>query len=172
VEGGFGYACELVEFIRERYGAGLSLGGAAYPEKHVECVDAAVDLENLKRKVDAGVDFLITQLFFDNRHYWDFVERARAAGIDAPIIPGIMPISNAAQAARFGATIPCRLAKELERRRDDMAAVTQLGVAHATGQCIDLLIGGAPGIHFYTMNRSHATRNIFAALKTIGLVGK
>jgi methylenetetrahydrofolate reductase (NADPH) len=173
VDGGFRYASELTAFIRETMGAGVSLGGAAYPEKHIECGNPAVDLNNLRRKVDAGLDFLITQLFFDNRHYLEFVQRARAAGIGIPIIPGIMPITNAAQIERFtiacGATLPFKLAAELDRRRADPQAVMQLGVAHATSQCIDLLTGGAPGIHFYTLNRSHATRDIFTALKSIGL---
>lgn len=176
VDGGFRNADELVAFIRRGHGANLCVGGAAYPEKHVECGNPAVDLNNLKRKVDAGADFLITQLFFDNRHYWEFVERARAAGITVPIIPGIMPITNAAQVERFtiscGATLPFKLAMQLDRRRDNPAAVMQLGVAHATSQCIDLLMGGAPGIHFYTLNRSTASRDIFNALRAIGLVGK
>jgi len=174
-EGGFTYASELVAFIRQNYPRDVCIGGAAYPEKHVECGNPAVDLNNLKRKVDAGLDFLITQLFFDNNRYWEFVERAQHAGIRIPIIPGIMPITNAAQAERFtvacGATLPFKLAAELDRRRNDPASVHQLGVAHATSQCIDLLTGGAPGIHFYTLNRSVATRNIFSALKMIGLTG-
>jgi methylenetetrahydrofolate reductase (NADPH) len=173
VEGGFAHANELIAFIREHHRENVCVGGAAYPEKHVECGNPAVDLNHLKRKVAAGLDFLITQLFFDNNRYWEFVERARHAGIHIPIIPGIMPITNAAQVERFtvvcGATLPFKLAAELDRRRDDPAAVQQLGVAHATSQCIDLLTNGAPGIHFYTLNRSTATRNIFSALKTIGL---
>ena len=173
VEGGFRYAAELVAFIREAHGNSLCLGGAAYPETHLECGNPAVDLNNLKKKVDAGLDFVITNPFFDNRHYWEFVERARAAGITVPIIPGIMPITNAAQVERFtlfcGATLPFKLAAELDRRRNDPAAVMKLGVAHATSQCIDLLTGGAPGIHFYTLNRSSATKDIFTALKSIGL---
>jgi methylenetetrahydrofolate reductase (NADPH) len=173
VEGGFRYASELTSYIRDNHGASLCLGGAAYPEKHVECGNPAVDINNLKRKVDAGLDFLITQLFFDNRHYWEFVERAQAAGIKVPIIPGIMPITNAAQVERFaGTTLPFKLAAELDRRRADPHAVMQLGIAHATSQCIDLLVGGAPGIHFYTLNRSHATRDIFTALRSIGLAGR
>ena len=175
VEGGFRYACELIAFIRELHGRRLCAGGAAYPEKHIECGNPAVDLNNLKRKIDAGLDFVITQLFFDNRHYWEFVERAQHAGISVPIIPGIMPITNAAQVERFtvscGATLPFKLAAELDRRRNDGQAVLQLGVAHATSQCIDLLTGGAPGIHFYTLNRSTATRDIFGALKSMGLAG-
>jgi methylenetetrahydrofolate reductase (NADPH) len=175
VEGGFHHASELVAFIREAHGADMSVGGAAYPEKHIECGNPAVDLQNLRRKVDAGLDFLITQLFFDNRHYWEFVERARSTGITAPIIPGIMPITNAAQIERAtlmcGASMPFKLAAELDRRRNDAQAVMQLGVAHATSQAIDLLTGGAPGVHFYTLNRSTATRDIFSALKVMGLVG-
>ncbi len=171
-EGGFAYASELVRAIRQRHGAEMCLGGAAYPEKHVECGNPAVDLMNLKRKVDAGLDFIVTQLFFDNQRYFEFVERARAAGIKVPIIAGIMPITNAAQIERFtnacGATLPFKLAVELDRRRDDSTAVMQLGVAHATAQCIDLLTGGAPGIHFYTLNRSSATKEVFAALKATG----
>ena len=175
VDGGFRYASELVAFIRETRGPKLCLGGAAYPEKHIECGNPAVDLNNLKRKADAGLDFLITNLFFDNRHYWELVERARAVGIKIPIVPGIMPITNAAQIERFtvfcGATLPFKLAAELDRRRDDPRAVMQLGIAHATSQCIDLLTAGAPGIHFYTLNRSSSTREIFSALKVMGLTG-
>jgi methylenetetrahydrofolate reductase (NADPH) len=169
VPGGFAYANELVAYIREQHGASLSVGSAAYPEKHVECADSALDLKNLKRKVDAGADFLITQLFLDNRHYWEFCEQARAAGISVPIIPGIMPITSAAHAERFGATLPVQLAAELGKRRDDPRALMQLGVAHATAQCIDLLRGGAPGIHFYTLNRSTATKDVFAELRVAGL---
>ncbi|MBI3698603.1 MAG: methylenetetrahydrofolate reductase [NAD(P)H] [Acidobacteria bacterium] len=172
-DGGFRYANELVRFIRELHGDRLCLGGACYPEKHSECGNPAMDLQNLKRKIDAGLDFVITQLFFDNRHYFEFVQRARAFGITVPIIPGIMPITNAAQIERFtvscGATIPFQLAAELDRRRDDPKAVLQLGVAHATAQSIGLLMGGAPGIHFYTLNRSTATREVLAALKAAGV---
>jgi methylenetetrahydrofolate reductase (NADPH) len=170
VDGGFSYASQLVGFIRELYGHKVSLGGAGYPEKHVDCANPAVDLEHLKEKVDQGLDFITTQLFFDNRVYFEFVDRARAIGIKVPIIPGIMPIMNASQAERFGATLPFRLASELHRRRHDAKAVHQLGVAQATSQCMDLLMGGAPGIHFYTMNRSTATREIFAQLKATGFV--
>ncbi len=169
MKNGFVYANELVTFIRDQYGARMSVGGAAYPEKHVECADPELDLANLKRKVDAGVDFLITQLFFDNERFWDFCQRARAAGITVPIIPGIMPITNPKQAERFGATLPPRLAEELNKRQDDPQAVMELGVAHATAQCIDLLRGGAAGVHFYTLNRSTATREVFAELRVAGL---
>jgi methylenetetrahydrofolate reductase (NADPH) len=172
IEGGFRFASELVRFIRDRHNSALCLGGACYPEKHPECGNPAVDLMNLKRKVDEGLDFVITQLFFNNRHYFEFVERARRAGIKIPIVAGIMPITNASQVERFmvscGATIPFELGEELDRRRDDPNAVMELGIAHATAQCIDLLKEGAPGIHFYTLNRSTATREIYAALQAAG----
>jgi methylenetetrahydrofolate reductase (NADPH) len=172
VAGGFQYASELVRFIRDRHNSELCLGGACYPEKHPECGNPAVDLQNLKRKVDEGLDFLITQLFFNNRHYFEFVERARRIGIQVPIVAGIMPITNASQVERFmvgcGATIPFDLAEELDRRRGDPQAVMELGIAHATAQCIELLDKGAPGIHFYTLNRSTATREIYAALQSAG----
>ncbi|HKA01565.1 MAG TPA: methylenetetrahydrofolate reductase [NAD(P)H], partial [Candidatus Solibacter sp.] len=166
VDSGFRYANELVQFIRDIHGSGLCLGGACYPEKHIECPNPAVDLTNLKRKVEAGLEFVITQLFFDNRHYFEFIKRARGAGIQVPIIPGIMPITNVAQIERMtlmcGATIPFDLAAELDRRRDDPPAALELGIAHSTEQCNELLAGGAPGIHFYTLNRSTATRQILS----------
>jgi methylenetetrahydrofolate reductase (NADPH) len=173
VHGGFRYADELVAFIRESHGSALCVGGACYPEKHVECANPAVDLMNLKRKIDRGLEFVITQLFFENRHYFEFVERARRAGIRAPIIPGIMPVTNASQIERFtqacGATLPFALAAQLDERRDDPQAVLELGVAHAISQCAGLLDGGAPGIHFYTLNRSSATRQVLTALQAAGL---
>jgi methylenetetrahydrofolate reductase (NADPH) len=172
-EGGFGYANDLIAFIRSRHGARVSVGGACYPEGHVECRDLDRDLANLKRKVDAGTDFVVTQFFFDNRVYFDFVTRARKAGITVPIVPGIMPIRNLASVERMtklgGASIPATLFAELDRCRADDAAVAALGVAHATAQCVELLHGGAPGIHFYTLNQSPATRVILTALKTARL---
>ncbi|MBI4383307.1 MAG: methylenetetrahydrofolate reductase [NAD(P)H] [Nitrospinae bacterium] len=164
---GFGYANELVEFIKKDYD--FCLGVAGYPEGHVECPDKARDLENLKRKVGAGADFVVTQLFFDDRHYLDFVERARAIGIRVPIIPGIMPIVNFGQIKRFtkmcGASIPEFLHKRLEDKQDDAQAVREIGIEHATRQCENLLAQGAPGIHFYTLNRSPATLGILQNLK-------
>jgi methylenetetrahydrofolate reductase (NADPH) len=172
VEGGFSYASELVNFIRQHHGNRFSVGAAAYPEKHIECGNPAVDLINLKRKTAEGVDFLVTQLFFDNRRYFEFVERARRNGITQPIVPGIMPITNASSIERMtvscGASLPFDLAEELDRKRADPAAVLQLGIDHAIEQCVGLLQGGAPGIHFYTLNRSHATVEIFQALKERG----
>jgi methylenetetrahydrofolate reductase (NADPH) len=166
--GGFQYASELVGFIRERDYT-FCLGGAAYPEGHVETVSRDDDMRHLKAKVDAGLDFVITQLFFDNAFYFDFVERARRVGINVPIVPGIMPITNYEQVQRFtrmcGATVPMRLGLQLEKVKDDPEAVMQLGVAHATVQCMELLARGVPGIHFYTLNKSPATRMIVSALR-------
>jgi methylenetetrahydrofolate reductase (NADPH) len=168
VAGGFGHANELVDFIKSR-SYPFCLGGACYPEGHLECDDRASDLENLKRKIDAGLDFVITQLFYDNAFYFHFVERARAAGIKVPIIPGIMPLTTYGQIARItrmcGATVPMRLSLEMDKRKDDAEAISQLGVAHSTMQCVELLDRGAPGIHFYTLNRSKATRMILSALR-------
>ena len=145
------------------------VGAAAYPEGHPETRDLALDLAHLKLKVDAGVDFLVTQLFFENAHYFRFVERARAAGISLPVLPGIMPFTSVEQIERFtamcGATIPPLLQAAMEVRRTDAEAARQLGVAYATLQCQDLLRRGAPGIHFYTLNRSPSSRAIVAALR-------
>lgn len=169
VPGGFRYAADLVRFIREQDHT-LCVGGACYPEGHVETASRDADLRYLKAKVDAGLDFIITQLFFDNAFYFDFVERARRIGINAPIVPGIMPITNYEQLNRFirlcGATVPMRLALQLDKVKDNPEAVSQLGVAHATVQCLELLERGAPGIHFYTLNRSTATRMIVSALQS------
>jgi methylenetetrahydrofolate reductase (NADH) len=165
---GFTYASELTAFIRER-GFPFCIGGACYPEGHPESESRAIDLDNLKRKLDAGAEFLITQLFYDNAFYFHFVERARAAGITCPIVPGIMPLTTFEQIERItrmcGATVPMRLRLALEKRQQDPKAVSELGVAHATVQCVELLSAGAPGIHFYTLNRSHASRMIMTALK-------
>lgn len=167
---GFEHASDLADFIR-RYFNHFCIGGACYPEGHVESPNIEADLLHAKYKVHAGCEFLITQLFFDNQHYFDFVSRARATGIGVPIIPGIMPITNVNQVERFtrmcGATIPEPLLSELRRLRDDPAAVLSLGVAHATAQCLELLHRGAPGIHFYTLNKSPATRTILTALRTV-----
>jgi methylenetetrahydrofolate reductase (NADPH) len=164
--GGFQYPAELIAMLARNYN--FSIGAACYPEVHVDAVDAAADLAHVAEKVRAGAQFLITQLFFDNDKYFGFVERARAIGIDVPILPGIMPITNYEQIDRFtkmcGAAIPPKLRVELETRRDDPQAVTDLGVAYATLQCTDLLRRGAPGIHFYTLNRSPATRAIVSSL--------
>jgi methylenetetrahydrofolate reductase (NADPH) len=162
---GFGYASELIAFIRQRYA--FCLGAACYPEGHPEAPSREQDLANLVTKVAAGPDFLVTQLFFDNQLYFDFVDRARQAGITLPIIPGIMPVTNVAQLERFtslcGASIPARLRATLAACADE-AAVIEAGIAHAIEQCRGLLAGGAPGIHFYTLNKSRSTVAIMQAL--------
>lgn len=172
-EGGFAYASELAAYIRQNHPGRFCVAGAGYPEGHVECRDLDLDIINLKKKVNAGVDFIVSQLFFDNRYYYEFVERARNAGIKVPIVPGIMPILNVGQIERFtkmcGATIPPGLHRELDRHRNDPVAAQQLGTAYATAQCVDLLKRGAPGIHFYTLNQSTATRMILTALRACGL---
>jgi methylenetetrahydrofolate reductase (NADPH) len=166
-EGGLEYSRELVELISGDYP--FSIGAACFPETHIHATSPDDDLRYLKEKVDAGVGFLITQLFFDNALYYDFVARARAIGIDVPIVPGILPITSYAQVARVtslcGATIPDHLLGELDARRTSTEAVAEFGVAYATMQCADLLANGAPGIHFYTLNRSPATRAILSTLK-------
>lgn len=164
---GLTYSTELVELIHENYD--VCVGAACFPEVHPQAPDMAHDLRFLKEKVDRGVSFLITQLFFDAELYVRFVERARAAGIEVPIIPGIMPVTNLHQLTTMselcGATIPRALREALEWRSHDPDAVLQLGVSYATLQCAELLAAGAPGIHFYTQNRSPATRAILSALQ-------
>ncbi len=166
-EGGLEYSRELVALIGADYP--FAIGAACFPETHIHAVSPEADLAYLAEKVAAGVDFLITQVFFDNSLYFDFLTRARAAGIDVPIIPGVMPITHAGQVERMatmcGACIPAGLRRELHARGDDAEAVLDFGVAYATLQCAELLAAGAPGIHFYTLNRSPATRAILSALK-------
>ena len=164
---GLGSSVELIELISDGYD--FCVGGACFPEVHPEAPDLDHDLHFAKKKIEAGARFLITQLFFDNQLYFDFVREARAAGIDVPIIPGIIPVTNFAQIKRFtemcDASIPEDLERELAARSDYPEAVKDVGVAYATMQCADLLARGAPGIHFYTLNRSPATRAILAALR-------
>src|SRR4051794_4051642 len=166
--GGLEYSAELVALIRGSYPE-LAIGGACFPETHIHATSPEDDLRYLKEKVDAGARFLITQLFLDNRYYHEFIARARDIGIEVPIVPGIMPITNSAQIRKItqlcGSDIPPRLLAELQAREDDPDAVADFGVAYATLQCAHLLAAGAPGIHFYTLNRSPATRAILSALK-------
>ena len=170
-EGGFAHANELIAFIEEKFPQ-FCVGVAGYPEKHPEANDFASDLRALKGKVDAGADFVVTQLFFDDRDYFAFVERARTAGILVPIVPGIMPITNVSQIKRFtamcGAHVPARLLARLEGVQDDPEAVRAMGVAHAVEQCEQLLRGGVPAIHLYTLNRSTASLEILRTLNAKG----
>jgi methylenetetrahydrofolate reductase (NADPH) len=166
-DGGLEYSRELVDLIKADYP--FAIGAACFPETHIHALSPQADIDYLAEKVAGGVDFLITQLFFDNALYFDFVERARAAGIGVPIIPGILPITQIGQLERMtkmcGASIPEGLHRELRAREDQPEAIIDFGVAHATLQCAELLEAGAPGIHFYTLNRSPATRAILGALK-------
>ncbi|MGB5351454.1 MAG: methylenetetrahydrofolate reductase [NAD(P)H] [Polyangiales bacterium] len=167
VEGGFAHANELAAFVRERFSLGL--GGACYPEKHHEASSLAADIQNLKLKVEAGAEFLITQLFFDNEKYWSFVAQIRAEGIDVPVVPGIMPVLNLTNLQRIaslspGTSIPTELEDALRQAGDDDEAALRAGVSFAAKQCRALLAKGAPGIHFYTLNRSKATLRTFAEL--------
>jgi len=167
---GFRYANELVAHIRE--GWDFCIGVAGYPEGHPEAPGKKTDLENLKRKVEAGGEFIVTQLFFTNDDFFDFVDRARATGIGVPIIPGIMPITNVSQIKRFtemcGATIPKALLHMLDPIQEDREAVIEVGIDHATRQCEELLRQGAKGIHFYTLNRSRSTMRILENLRSTG----
>lgn len=171
---GFGYAQDLVRFVRER-ASGLCLAAACHPEGHPETRDLPREIEYLKQKVDEGVDLLITNMFYDNARYFGFVEQARRAGIRVPIVPGHMPITNLQQIGRIaelsGCSIPGNLRGALEHVGSDDAAALQVGIDWATRQCAELLRGGAPGIHFYTLNKSPATRAIFANLRAEHLVG-
>jgi methylenetetrahydrofolate reductase (NADPH) len=167
--GGFSYANELVEYIRGG-GHAFCLAGACYPEKHPDAPSAEADLDNLKRKVDAGVDFLITNVFFGNDDFYRFRDQAVAAGISIPIVAGIMPIRNVKGIKRFtqicGASIPPGLLAKIEAVEDDDEAVAQIGMLHAVRQCEALLDQGVAGLHFYTLNRSTATRAIVQEIKS------
>lgn len=169
VAGGFSHASDLIRYLEDNYQ--VDIGAACYPESHVESASADLDLQWTRLKVEHGALFLVTQLFFDDRVYFDFVERARNARIRVPIVPGIMPITNVAQVERFtkmcGAKIPAELSERLQRVKDDPAAVMATGIEHAITQCRRLLEGGAPGLHFYTLNKSWATRSVLAAVRKV-----
>ncbi|MDP4209842.1 MAG: methylenetetrahydrofolate reductase [NAD(P)H] [Bacteroidota bacterium] len=163
---GFAHASELVEFAKHQHP--FCIGGGAYPDKHPEALDFDTDIVNLKRKVDAGADFLITQLFFINERYFTLVKKAREAGIRCRIIPGIIPITSYGQIKRFGdmsgSTIPEELIRQMEPYQNNPDKIYQIGMDYAIRQCRDLLVMGAPGIHFYTLNKSRATIEIFESL--------
>ena len=166
-EGGLGSAAELAAFIAA--GWDFAVGGACFPEVHPEAPDLDADLAYLKTKVEAGASFLITQLFFDNQVYFDFVEAARAKGIDVPILAGVIPVASFAQTKRIcelcDASIPTRLEETFRAAGGDERAEFELGVAYAAQQCAELLVAGAPGIHFYALNRAPATRAVLGALR-------
>jgi methylenetetrahydrofolate reductase (NADPH) len=156
----FRYAFQLVQYLQELNG--FSIGVAGYPEGHLEAASMEQDILYLKKKVDAGAEFVITQVFFDNRYFFDFLDRASAAGINVPVIPGIMPIINLGQVQRFtnmcGATVPARVLSRMEGK--DAADTLQIGVDYAAWQCSELLNAGVEGLHFYTLNRNQSTELI------------
>jgi methylenetetrahydrofolate reductase (NADH) len=166
-EGGLGSAADLAAFIGSRWN--FAVGGACFPEVHPEAPDLETDLAYLKTKVEAGASFLITQLFFDNQVYFDFVSAARAAGIEVPILAGVIPVASFAQTKRIcslcDASIPSRLEEAFRAAEGDQQAEFELGVAYAAQQCSELLIAGVPGIHFYALNRAPATRAVLGALQ-------
>lgn len=170
VANGFRFASELVAFISSHpeFGKYFSLAVAGYPEGHIECRDLAKDLQHLKIKVAAGGDVIITQLFFDNDDYFNFVERAKKAGIDKPIVPGIMPLIKTSQIEIFGDMCGSKIPEDLKggilNCGDDEQAVEDFGINYAINQCQDLLKRGAPGLHFYTLNKSKATQTIYENL--------
>ncbi|MBQ0145456.1 MAG: methylenetetrahydrofolate reductase [NAD(P)H] [Bacteroidales bacterium] len=168
---GYSHASELVEAIRRFEKANdcegfFRIGVGGYPEKHFEAPNLEIDIENLKKKVDAGADYVIVQMFYDNEVFYSYVDKCRAAGIDIPIIPGIKPISTYRHLQllpeSFSIDIPVDLAKEIEAHRDDKAAIYRIGQEWATAQCKDLLAHGVPAIHFYTMGKS---ANVIGILK-------
>lgn len=167
---GFRYGSELVRFIRKhpKFGNAFSLAVAGYPEGHIECRDKVKDLKHLKQKVDEGADVIITQLFFNNPDFFDFVKRCRKIGIEMPIVPGIMPVTHGPQIQRFasmcGARIPRVMEEAIQKFGDNQVSVEAFGIEYATKQCHELLKDGVPGIHFYTLNKSHATERIYANL--------
>jgi len=172
---GFTFAADLVRFVREHAPA-LCLAGACHPEGHPETRDLPREVEHLRAKVDAGLDLVITNMFYVNRHYFSFVDRIRRAGIAVPVIAGLMPITNLKQIARMaelcGAEFPAALATRLEALRDDPAGSLAAAVEWTTAQCVELLRAGVPGIHFYTLNQSPATRAIFENLRSEGLIAR
>ena len=162
--GGYRYANELVEAVRRTYGQEFCIGVGAYPEKHFEAPNMETDIANLKRKVNDGADFIITQMFFDNAHFYEFRDRCRFAGINVPIIPGLKPLSSAKQLEMipdlFSLDIPQELVRELQAHADDKAACYQIGLEWCSAQCADLLKNDVPAVHFYTMGRPDNTVEI------------
>ncbi len=170
MEGGFEHATDLLHHIKSNFNFGVA--AACYPEGHTESVDLDTDLKYVKQKVENGADFLITQLFYDNRYFFDFVDRARAGGIEVPIIPGILPVLNAEQVRRFtklsGTEIPPALDRLLDKYADNDADARDMGVEYATAQVRELWDSGVPGVHFYVLNRSYSVSRILDNLKLPG----
>jgi methylenetetrahydrofolate reductase (NADPH) len=166
-EGGFEFSYELVRFIKDA--GGFSIGVAGFPEGHIANPDGKhADWRHLKHKVDQGADFVITQLFFNNKDYFEFRDYLTALGVRVPLVPGIIPILSAGQIKRFvariGAGLPAALVSELDKRGDDDETVAQFGIDYATRQCEELLREGAPGLHFYTLNKARSVTQILQNL--------
>lgn len=169
VPGGFEYSYQLVKFLKDL--GGFSIGTAGFPEGHIACKEGKrVDWDRLKAKIDSGADFVITQLFFDNRDFFEFRDYLAKIGVTVPICPGVLPILSSAQIRKFtticGATIPPSLQVKLEGFGEDDASTSAFGIEFASKQCAELLKAGAPGIHFYTLNKAHSTTQV---LKNLGL---
>ena len=168
--GGFQHATDLLRHIKSNFKFGVA--AACYPEGHTESVDLDADLKYVKQKVDNGADFLVTQLFYDNRYFFDFVERARAEGIDVPIIPGVLPVLNSSQVRRFtvlsGSKIPPALDRLLDKYVDNDDSARDMGVEYATDQVRELWDSGVPGVHFYVLNRSYSVSRILDNLRLPG----
>jgi len=167
-DGGFSHGEELVRLIRGR-GHQFCVGVACYPETHMEASSSEADIESLKRKVDAGADFAISQLFFDNQRWFDFVERVRRAGVEVPLVPGLMPITSRDGIVRMtalsGATIPAQLQADLDRHSDDEEAVQKIGIEWGVRQAAELVASGFHAVHFCTLNKSRASREIVGELR-------
>lgn len=163
------HASDLIELIKSEFGNQFSIGGAAFPEGHLESKDKNIEMKYFKLKQDAGMEFAITQLFFENRFYYDFLDRAEKHGIIIPVIPGIMPITNYQQIEKFiamcGATVPKQLIEKLEKVKDNREESEKIGVEYAINQCEDLIKNGVKGLHFYTLNKSKATIKIYEGIK-------
>ncbi len=163
------HAVDLINLIKSEFGSHFSIGGAAFPEGHLESKNKEKEMEYFKLKQDAGMEFAITQLFFDNSYYYDFLDRTEKNGVNIPIIPGIMPITNYQQIEKFiamcGATVPKELIEKLEKVRDNKEESEKIGIDYAIKQCEDLIKNGVKGLHFYTLNKSKATIKIYENLK-------
>lgn len=163
---GFNYASDLIKFVKKEYD--FCVGAAAYPEKHKEAATMEDDVDSIKLKEDAGADFFVTQMFFDNKYYWDFINKTEQKGVKSRIIPGIIPITNFKQIKKFsemtGATIPSDVSKKMEPYQDDLKEIYKIGLELAVEQTTDLLKNDAPGIHFYTLNRCRAAITLYESL--------
>ncbi len=169
-EGGFEFSYELVRFVKEM--GAFSIGVAGFPEGHIAQTEGKyTDWRHLKHKIDQGADFVVTQLFFSNRDYFEFRDYLTSLGVSVPLVPGIVPILSSAQIKRFvtlcGAGLPERLVRELDKRGDDDEAVSAFGIEYATQQCEELLREGVPGLHFYTLNKAKSTT---AIVRNLGLL--